>query len=168
MVCILHFCSSTHKRGKLLELSIIQKPLLILTNTWGKAETANVRVCIFRDFLQRSVITCLSSSMLEITCESSRVAKVLVEVTLWCPLAARFGTAGTYSDKNGKVPNSVKYGGRAIVKNGPCYQVRLPSLSVSFPICLYICIGCCCCICIGWIPWRKEYIYAILCNMSRV
>ncbi|CAL8467418.1 g6956 [Coccomyxa elongata] len=33
-----------------------------------------------------------------------------------------FGTAGTYSDKNGKVPNSVKYGGRAIVKNGPCYQ----------------------------------------------
>ena len=55
--------------------------------------------------------------------------------------AARFGTAGTYSDKNGKVPNSVKYGGRAIVKNGPCFQVieLYPSQFFSPPelVCLW-------------------------------
>ena len=38
----------------------------------------------------------------------------------------RFGTATTYYDNNGVVPNKVKYGGRAIVKNNsPCFQVGL-------------------------------------------
>ncbi|EIE24427.1 hypothetical protein COCSUDRAFT_65352 [Coccomyxa subellipsoidea C-169] len=32
-----------------------------------------------------------------------------------------YGTATTYSDKNGAIPNIVKYGGRAVVKNGPCF-----------------------------------------------
>lgn len=41
-----------------------------------------------------------------------------------------FGTATTYSDNNGAVPNLVKYGGRAaITTRSSCWQARIPTTS---------------------------------------
>ncbi|BDA42947.1 probable protein EXORDIUM-like 5 [Coccomyxa sp. Obi] len=44
-------------------------------------------------------------------------SKVLTDLAQSIGGSAWFGTAGTYYDNNGKVPNLVKYGGRAVVAN---------------------------------------------------
>ncbi|CAL8467417.1 g6955 [Coccomyxa elongata] len=57
------------------------------------------------------------------TADRPTTVKVLTDMTQSMGGKPWFGTASTYYDNNGKVPNKVKYGGRAIVKNNsPCWQ----------------------------------------------
>nr|QOL01142.1 putative extracellular protein CSOL_065 [Pseudococcomyxa simplex] len=56
------------------------------------------------------------------TANQPTTVKVLTDMAQSMGGKPWFGTATTYYDNNGKVPNIVKYGGRAVVKNGPCYQ----------------------------------------------